>query len=342
MSCDLQDKSPAQQREHILSLAARMRCSIIRWYHDLGISGDDAKRRTAFRQMIADAVTKSDFSQILCWSQDRFGRFDSLEAGEWVGPLRRAGVRLVTVAEGAINWEDTTGRLIYTIQQEAKNTFLIDYARNATRGRFHGAQKLGSYAGRLPYGYDKLIFDELGNLQRHLTRADRFRKPSNWTARLELSADRKSVAAVRAMFRSYAAGMTIRAITARINKAKIPAPMGRYWRIMTVRNILRNPVYTGDQVWNRRHVGKYFGIMNGEVTGDSVFVQRDGERRGVSKNLKADWVIVKNAHPAVVSRKLFDQVQRRLEERKGRNYQRRGLGLIPISFAILSNYWFAG
>ena len=50
---------------------------------------------------------------VLCWDQDRFGRFDPLEAGYWIKPLRDAGIRLETVAQGRIDWEDFAGRIIF-------------------------------------------------------------------------------------------------------------------------------------------------------------------------------------------------------------------------------------
>jgi len=64
--------------------------------HD-GISGDATEKRLDFQRMIADASGRRDFEAILCWDQDRFGRFDSVEAGFWIHPLRKAGVKLVTV-----------------------------------------------------------------------------------------------------------------------------------------------------------------------------------------------------------------------------------------------------
>jgi len=112
MSSNKQDTSPDQQRDHIATLAKRNNFEIVRWYEDLGISGDDIHRRAEFKRMISDASAGA-FQKILCWSQDRFGRFDSIEAGEWVAPLRRAGVNLLTVADGEINWSDAIGRLIY-------------------------------------------------------------------------------------------------------------------------------------------------------------------------------------------------------------------------------------
>lgn len=76
--------------------------------------------------MIKDAEDKADFAAILCWDQDRFGRFDSIEAGRWIHPLRCAGVWLVTVAQGVIDWNDFTSRMMYAIQQEGKYQYLID------------------------------------------------------------------------------------------------------------------------------------------------------------------------------------------------------------------------
>lgn len=54
--------------------------TIVREYLDEGFSGDATEKRLQFQQMIAEAAD-GDFEVVLCWDQDRFGRFDSLEAG---------------------------------------------------------------------------------------------------------------------------------------------------------------------------------------------------------------------------------------------------------------------
>ena len=48
--------------------------------------------------MIRDSGS-GEFQAVLCWDQDRLGRFDSMEAGHWIHPLRENGVHLVTVAQ---------------------------------------------------------------------------------------------------------------------------------------------------------------------------------------------------------------------------------------------------
>ena len=112
MSTDKQETSPDQQREAIAKLAVERGYEIIASYEDLGISGNDTAKRSGFRQMIADGSTRK-FATILCWDQDRFGRFDLIEAGKWIDPLRNAGVSLMTVTGGLVDWISLTGQLGY-------------------------------------------------------------------------------------------------------------------------------------------------------------------------------------------------------------------------------------
>jgi site-specific DNA recombinase len=79
MSTDKQEDSPEQQRAEILKLANRKVYRIVRWYEDHAVSGAKTLKRKQFRQMIRDAEDIGDFRAILCWDQDRFGQFDSIE-----------------------------------------------------------------------------------------------------------------------------------------------------------------------------------------------------------------------------------------------------------------------
>jgi len=77
MSSDKQEASPEQQRQEIIALAKRDGYRIIRWYIDEGVSGDATDKRLDFQRMIRDAEG-GGFQAVLCWDQDRFGRFDSI------------------------------------------------------------------------------------------------------------------------------------------------------------------------------------------------------------------------------------------------------------------------
>jgi site-specific DNA recombinase len=140
MSTERQEASIPAQREAVQTYAQKHHYQIIREYRDEGISGDATEKRLDFQRMIRDAG-RGDFEAILCWDQDRFGRFDPLEAGYWIKPLRDVGVRLETVAQGRIDWDDFAGRIIYAVQQEAKHAFLRDLSRNSIRGMLRNAKE---------------------------------------------------------------------------------------------------------------------------------------------------------------------------------------------------------
>jgi hypothetical protein len=51
------------------------------------------------------------------------------------------GVRLVTVTQGDIDWNDFAGRMMYAIQQEGKNQFLHNLSQNVIRGKIQSARE---------------------------------------------------------------------------------------------------------------------------------------------------------------------------------------------------------
>jgi DNA invertase Pin-like site-specific DNA recombinase len=181
MSDDKQETSIPDQREAVEKLARADGATIIREYVDEGISGDDTEHRTDFQRMLADATRLGDFEAVYCWDQDRFGRFDNIEAGYWIKPLRDAGVYLKTVAQGRIDWNDFAGRIVYAVQQEGKHAFLRDMSRNTARGMLAKAKRGEWLGGKPPYGY-------------RLTEAKRLEP-----------ADPRHVEVVRWLFREYLA-----------------------------------------------------------------------------------------------------------------------------------------
>ena len=153
MSSDDQEESIPSQRIELTKYAQKLGYHVLREYLDEAISGDATERRSGFQAMRDDAES-GEFEVILAWDQDRFGRFDPLDAGYWIYPFRRAGVRLETIAQGKIDWEDLTGQLVYSVNQLGKAQFLRDLSRNTTRGLLAAAREgRGGTGGRSCYGY---------------------------------------------------------------------------------------------------------------------------------------------------------------------------------------------
>ena len=83
-STSKQEKSLDDQRAEIERYAAAHGYRIVAWFIDDGISGDATDRRTGFLAMHKAACNGRNFDAILVWNSDRFGRFDSMEAGFWI------------------------------------------------------------------------------------------------------------------------------------------------------------------------------------------------------------------------------------------------------------------
>ena len=224
-----------------------------------------------------DDAARGDFSAVLCWDQDRFGRFDVLTAGYYIHPFRQAGVRLLTVAQGEIDWEDFSGRLMYMIQQEQKNAFLVDLSRNSTRGKIATFKK-GEWSGGTP---------PLGFLVRNR----------------RLAIDEETAPIVRAIFRYYLEEESLSAVAKRLAREGIETPQGGLWDSVRIQRILRNPVYIGTYVLGRRHGGKYFKASE------------EGPVRAKGGKPPAEMRI-ENNHPAIISKETFDRCAELMERRK--------------------------
>ncbi len=270
MSTDRQETSPEQQRVEILAYAEKHGYKILKWFEDLGISGDKTEKRLGFLRMIEEAK-EGRFKSILCWDQDRFGRFDSLESGYWIHPLRANNVTLVTCVDGPVDWTNFAGRVIYSIKQEGKHQYLVDLSNNVTRNMRQMAREGVWICGRPPIGY---VVD-----------------PD--TRKLKLG-DPHDVEMVQTVFDLYVhKGFTSREISTEMSKRGYRSPRtGGVPGVRLILELLRNPIYTGDAVYGARS--------------DSKYQPRVPTRRQPTEN----HIIVENAHPAIVSKADFAKAER--------------------------------
>jgi DNA invertase Pin-like site-specific DNA recombinase len=293
VSTDKQEASIPAQRVEVQGWAARNGYRIVREYQDEGISGDATEKRIEFQKMLRDAKDLQDFQAILCWDQDCFGRFDPLEAGFWVKPLRDRGIYLATMAQGRIDWDDFAGRIIYAVQQEGKHAYLRDLSRNIARGMLQTA-RAGKWAGGVPpYGYKV----EGGRL---------------------VPGDPLKVDVVPWLFTTYATKATsLRGLTDELYARGIANPRGgARWKSGSIRKLLKNRVYLGDFHWNRYRHGKYNQVADGQIEPRRRVVRRHAATE------KGNWIVVENSHEALIDREIFEMVQARLLKNKKRTAPR--------------------
>ena len=313
MSSNQQDASPGQQRKEITKLAEKTGYRLIRWYEDPGISGDNTRKRKQFLRMLRDAQEKGDFAAIISWDQDRFGRFDTIEAGSIIFPLRQAGIWLHTVTQGRIDWNTFQGRLIYTVQQEGKHQYLIDLSRNVLRGKVASARD-GQSASNPPCGYDRQFYDEHGKPACRVKYGEKFRRPKGWTVRFVLSEDTALVDVVRWIWRTFTdTDWGVTTIARDLNRRGIPTPNGKKWSNETIEGILTNRVYTGANVFGRNRYGKYHHLgANGETKEGSAGPIQPGEP-----------IVTDAIHGTLIDQETFDRVQAKLATRRQKHNRTR-------------------
>jgi site-specific DNA recombinase len=307
MSTDRQDVSIAEQRDHLQRYAMRNGICITKEYEDRGISGDATEKRKAFQRMLRDAIEVGDFKTILCWDIDRFGRFDAIEAGYWIWPLRERGIRLVTIAQGEVNWDSFSGRMLYAIEQEGKHSFLRDLSRNVARGQLANAVSGNFKGGIAPYGYDRMLVDEHGDARQRLRVDEQVSRPRGWKSKLVPTDDPEILRIARWIFTEYVKPeRSIRSIVDDLNREKTAPPhtpfKTTHWSAGILKTMLSNPCYCGDSVFGRRPVGKYHYCSDGEI----VAVDR------TDKKYKVAPVKIKNAVGAIIDRETWNRVQEKL------------------------------
>jgi DNA invertase Pin-like site-specific DNA recombinase len=279
-STDKQDASIADQTKAVQQYADEHGYQLVRWYTDDAISGDATEDRAAFQHLHEDAIRRADFKVILCWDQDRFGRFDSIEAGYWIHPLRKAGVRLVTVVDGPVDWDTFTGRVMNLIKQEGHHEYLQKLSRDVTRGQLEAAGN-GSWLGSAPYAY-------------HV-------EGPRKNKRLVID-DPAKVRVVQRIFREYVEeGLSLHAIANRLNADGIASPAGKLkgWRWGSVKVLLQNPAYVGDHAGCRYAKGKYHSIEKGRIA----------KGQGYRRRAEEEWVVRRDHHEAVIDRVTFAKAQ---------------------------------
>ena len=283
MSSSKQEASPAQQRDEVAKLAAKHGCYIVTEFFDDAISGDDTPHRKGFQAMHQAACNGGGFKVIFCWSIDRFGRFNSLESGYWVWPLVQVGVKLITFAEGPVNWNDFTGRIMSAFTSEAKHQFLVDLSRNVVRGQLAGAAKGLWQGGQAPYGY-KVI-------KQHLV------------------PDSKTAPVYCRIIKELVEGYSTREVANGLNRDGVLGPKGGMWRFSRITKMVKKRVYLGEFRYGDEPEGRYHWASAGGVQ-DGANTRKDRHWRK-----EHNPVVIPNAHKALVSVKDFDRVQAILKDR---------------------------
>lgn len=280
--------------------------NLVEEYVDDGWSGTNFNRPNV--QRLLEDAKSGKVNTILVKDLSRFGR-NYIEVGQYVDyifPLYN--IRFIALTDNV----DTADKQSSGMEMmPIMNVFNEWHAANTSK-KVRAVREANARAGRYqaafaPYGY--------------IAGTDEKRTPV---------IDEEVAPIVRRIFELYASGQSAQKISQTFNYDGITAPstylqnkVGRprrrtevcpFWSPCTILQILKNPIYIGEMAQMKRTTASF---KNHKI---------------IMKN-ESDWVVIPNAHEAIIDRELWDKCQERKKPyRRGRSTKRSGTD--PLSGLI--------
>ncbi len=279
MSTEHQQYSTENQAEKIREYARRRGLEIVRTYADEGKSGLRIDGRAGLQQLIRDVESKAaDFQIILVYDVSRWGRFqDADESAYYEYICRRAGIQVAYCAEQFEN----DGSPVSTIVKGVKRAMAGEYSRELSAKVFAGQCRLielgfrqGGPAG---YGLRRVLLDQSGAVKVELARGEH---KSLQTDRVVLApGPLPEVAIVRQIYRWFVdAGLSEAVIATQLNNEGLRTDLGHLWSRGTIRQILSNEKYIGNNVYNRVS----FKLKKHRIVNQpQMWIRKDGAFEGI-------------------------------------------------------------
>lgn len=298
MSTEHQQYSTENQADVISSYAQQRGFRIVQTYADKGKSGLNLAGRVALQRLIADVQDgNAEFEAILVYDVSRWGRFqDADESAYYEYLCKRAGINVHYCAEQFENDGGPTSTIIKSV----KRAMAGEYSRELSSKVFQGQCRLielGYRQGGSPgFGLRRMLVDQSGDHKGTLNRGE---QKSLQTDRVILvPGPEDEVGVVNTIFEMFVVKkLTESQIAAVLNDRGLVTDLGRPWNRGTIRQILTNEKYIGNNVYNRAS----FKLKRKHVT-----------------NAPEMWVRKNGAFAAIVAPELFVRAQKIIQERNRR------------------------
>ena len=298
-STDMQDDSINQQKIVISEWAKKNKLKIIGWYEDEGKSGTTFNERPGFNKLKEAIENNPNFYYVLAYDESRWGRAKNpRENIFWKMYFESYGIRVKIINSQSSNGNDLASYLIEAMEGAQASAYSANLSLATLRGQKSNAANGYSNGGTAPYGYKRIAINKNTNeYVRDLLPGKRAYDDEKVIFALDTA---EEVNIVKRIFSLRLEGLGYRAIANTLNHDKVPCPKrGRWknkdqkWSSNTINTILSNPTYMGAMVFNR-HPQSHLS----------------GRSKEVWINDKSEWVVKENAHPAIISKEIFNKANK--------------------------------
>ena len=279
-------------------------------YTDNGTTGQNFERM-AFKEMLTD-IEAGKIDCIVVKDLSRLGR-NAIDTGFYIEkyfPLHH--VRFISVndqydSEGADN---SGSHITVPLKNIINEAYCADISKKI-RSQVHEAMKSGDYIGaRPPYGYKK--------------------DPENCH---KLLVNEDTAPYVRQMFEWIADGVPLNVVVLRLNEAHVPTP-GYYHASI---GLITDKRLIGNGKWSSWHLTKM--LADQVYVGDMVQGKTTSIHRKQHATPEKDWIVVRGTHEPIISRELFDRVQKARKQVANLNKNK---VIVPYTENILKGRIFCG
>lgn len=290
------ESSITQQFRNCEEFASRFEgWKITHRYKDEAISGATSERED-YQAMLRDGQ-KGQFDVLLVDALSRLSR-DQMETEKARRRLVHWGVRLIAVSDGVDTEQE--GHEVLSGFKGIMNEQYRAVLRKETRRGLRNQALIGFHTGGRTYGYRHVrITDQ--------SKQDCYGEPELLGVKREIDSQQAPV--VVKIFTSYDKGLSPRQIVAELNRLEIPSPGASYrrrqpsvrygtWAVTVLHGILRNLIYVGRQIWNRR-----------QWTRDP-----DTNRKSPRMRPETEWVVSEHEELRIIPQDLWDRVQQRIKD----------------------------
>ena len=301
-------ESIKNQKEFLSEYAIKHGYNIIDIYADDGISGTTFDRQD-FNRMISD-IEKGRINMVITKDLSRLGR-DYIKTGEYLEKyFPEKNVRYIAVNDGYDSFKDENSNNEMAPFKAVFNDMYAKDISKKVRTALKTKQIKGEYLGTTPaLGYKK-----------------------DATTKGKLVIDETSSKYIKRIFSLYLSGKSILEISNILTKEGVPTPsqyagvsntqkyLTGVWNDKSVRFILKNEVYIGNTIQNKKRKVNY--KINKQV-----------------ELPKSQWIRVENTHEPIIEKKDFEMAQELL---KSHSYNRKSIDTNRVNIHLLSGLLFCG